>query len=520
MAQKITYVTSADRMDEIHREFGDAVERVRARFGDAHPMLINGQPVASSRTFTDVSPIDTRIVLGHFQEGERTHVDQAVHAARGAFGAWSRQPWRERLAQMRRLAEAVRGDRWDLAALMGFECGKNRMECLGDVEESADLIDYYCDQIELGDGFVRAMRPLGPAEQNSSVLRPYGVWAVISPFNFPLALAAGPAGAALAAGNTVVIKPATTTPWIALRFGELARDAGLPHGVLNIVTGGGATVGQALIDHADVDGVVFTGSKAVGLKLLRDNAGRPIPRPVITEMGGKNPAIVMPSADLDVASDGVMRSAFGAQGQKCSACSRILVHRDVRARFVEALVAKTKGIRIGNPLDRDVYLGPVINEAAVKTFESAVTRATADGARLLAGGGRITDEPFGHGYYVEPTIVDGLTIRHAIFKDELFVPVTAIATISTLEEAIAIANTTEYGLTAGIFSQDAGEVDAFFERIDAGVTYANRRAGATTGAWPGVNPFGGWKCSGSSGKGSGGPYYVQQFLREQSRVRA
>jgi 1-pyrroline-5-carboxylate dehydrogenase len=507
-------------MDEIHSEFDVAVERVRGRFGQTHPMLIHGRAVTASRTFADVSPIDARIVLGQFQEGERIHVDEAVAAARRACGTWSRFPWRERLTAMRRLAEAIRTDRWDLSALMGFECGKNRMECLGDVEESADLIDYYCDQIELADGFVRPMQPLGPAERNSSVLRPYGVWAVISPFNFPLALAAGPAGAALAAGNTVVIKPATTTPWIALRFGELARAAGLPDGALNVVTGGGGTVGQALLDHRDVNGVVFTGSKEVGLKLLRENASRATPRPVITEMGGKNPAIVMPSADLDKASDGVMRSAFGAQGQKCSACSRVLVHRDVRDRFVEALVAKTKQIRIGNPLDRDVYLGPVINEAAVNTFETAVTRATADGGRLLAGGGRLTDEPLRYGYFVEPTIVDGLTTGHSIFKDELFVPLTAITTIASLDEGIAIANTTEYGLTAGIFSEEPAEVDEFFERIEAGVTYANRRAGATTGAWPGVNPFGGWKCSGSSGKGSGGPYYVQQFLREQSRVRA
>jgi 1-pyrroline-5-carboxylate dehydrogenase len=520
MIQKITYVTSADRMEEIHREFDLAVERVRRRFGQTHPMLIDGRAATSDRTFADVSPIDARIVLGEFQEGERVHVDEAVASARRAFGTWGRLPWHERLGAMRRLAAAIRNDRWDLSALMGFECGKNRMECLGDVEESADLIDYYCDQIEQADGFVRPMQPLGPAERNSSVLRPYGVWAVISPFNFPLALAAGPAGAALAAGNTVVIKPATTTPWIALRFGELAREAGLPDGVLNVITGAGGTVGQALIDHADVNGVVFTGSKAVGLKLLRVNSSRAAPRPVITEMGGKNPAIVMPSADLDKASDGVMRSAFGAQGQKCSACSRVLVHRDVRNRFVDAFVAKTRQIRIGNPLDRDVYLGPVINEAAVNTFETAVTRATADGGRLLAGGGRITDGALRHGYFVEPTIVDGLTIRHSIFKDELFVPLTAITTVGSLDEAVAIANTTEYGLTAGIFSEEPAEVDEFFERIEAGVTYANRRAGATTGAWPGVNPFGGWKCSGSSGKGSGGPYYVQQFLREQSRVRA
>jgi 1-pyrroline-5-carboxylate dehydrogenase len=520
MSQKVTYVTSADRMDEIHRELDAAIDRVRERFGETHPMLIAGEPAISNRTFADVSPIDTRIVLGHFQEGDRTHAEQAVAAARRAFGTWGRLPWRDRVTAMRRLAVAIRGDRWDLSALMGFECGKNRLECIGDVEESADLIDYYCDQVEHADGFVRAMRPLGPSEQNSSVLRPYGVWAVISPFNFPLALAAGPAGAALVAGNTVVIKPASTTPWVALRFVELARDAELPPGVLNLVTGGGATVGQALIDHPEVNGIVFTGSKDVGLKILRNNAARPAPRPVITEMGGKNPAIVMASADLDKASDGVMRSAFGAQGQKCSACSRILVHGDVRDVFVQQLLEKTKRITIGNPLDRGVYLGPVINDAAVRTFETAVTRATADGGRLLAGGGRITGEPFIHGHYVEPTIIDGLTPGHALFRDELFVPVTAVMPIGSLDEAITAANTTEYGLTAGIFSEDSDEVDEFFERIQAGVTYANRRAGATTGAWPGVNPFGGWKCSGSSGKGSGGPYYVQQFLREQSRVRA
>src|SRR4029453_4636454 len=347
MTQKFTYVTSGDRVEEMHRELDAAIERVRGRFGNTHPMMIGGKAVTSGRTVADVSPIDTRVVLGHFQAGERVHADEAVAAARRAFGVWGRLPCRERLVLMRRLAETIRRDRWDLSALMGFECGKNRMECLGDVEESADLIDYYCDQIELAEGFVRPMQPLGPAERNSSVLRPHGVWVVISPFNSPLALAAGPAGAALAAGNTVVIKPATTTPWIALRFGELTRDAGLPDGALNIVTGSGAVLGQALIDHADVNGVVFTGSKEVGLKLLRENASRARPRPVITEMGGKNPAIVMPSADLDKASDGVMRSAFGAQGQKCSACSRVVVHRNIRDRFVEALVAKTTRIQIG-----------------------------------------------------------------------------------------------------------------------------------------------------------------------------
>jgi 1-pyrroline-5-carboxylate dehydrogenase len=240
---------------------------------------------------------------------------------------------------------------------------------------------------------------------------------------------------------------------------------------------------------------------------------------LIIEMGGKNPALIMRSADLDKAADGVMRSAFGAQGQKCSACSRVYVNQQIRSEFVQRLVEKTKAIKIGNPLKRDVYLGPVINEEAVSTYQRAVEQARQDGGTILTGGRRLTDGEFAHGYFVEPTIIDGLPLDHPLFSEELFVPITLIGDVTTLDEAIALANRTEYGLTAGIFSEDDGEIDRFFERIQAGVTYANRRAGATTGAWPGINSFGGWKASGSTGRGTGGPYYVQQFMREQSRVR-
>jgi 1-pyrroline-5-carboxylate dehydrogenase len=274
-----------------------------------------------------------------------------------------------------------------------------------------------------------------------------------------------------------------------------------------------------LIDNEGIDGVVFTGSKQVGLALMRDNAVRRVPRPLIVEMGGKNPAIVMASADLDKAADGVMRSAFGAQGQKCSACSRVYVQRDVRDTFVRLLVEKTRRIKVGNPLERNVWMGPVINEAAVLTYLSAVERAVRDGGRVLVGGQRIVEPPFDRGHFVEPTIIDGLPPDHPLFSEELFVPITVLADVLTLDDALDLANRTEYGLTAGIYSEDEDDISRFFERIQAGVTYANRRAGATTGAWPGVNPFGGWKASGSTGRGTGGPYYVQQFMREQSRVR-
>jgi 1-pyrroline-5-carboxylate dehydrogenase len=296
-------------------------------------------------------------------------------------------------------------------------------------------------------------------------------------------------------------------------------EAGIPAGVFNFVTGGGGTVGQELVENSDIDGVVFTGSKDVGMRLIRDNAARPIPRPLVIEMGGKNPALVMKSANLEQASDGVMRSAFGAQGQKCSACSRVYVDAEVREEFIRLLVEKTRKITVGNPLERDIYLGPVINEEAIHTYLRAVDQARRDGGRILIGGRRLTDGALAHGYFVEPTVIDGLPKSHPLFAEELFVPITLIGEVTTLDEAIDLANRTEYGLTAGIFSENDREIEQFFDRIQAGVTYVNRRAGATTGAWPGINSFGGWKASGSTGRGTGGPYYVQQFMREQSRVR-
>jgi 1-pyrroline-5-carboxylate dehydrogenase len=518
--QKITYATmTADRMDDLHRELDVAIETVKSSFGKSYPMMIGGRPVTGSSEFDDRSPIDTRILLGKFQSGSREQVRDAIAAARAAYPAWSARPWRDRVALLKKVADAIRDHRFELSALMGYEAGKNRLECIGDVEESADLIEYYCNEVEKHDGFTTKLGTLGPGEENYSVLRPYGVWAVISPFNFPLALAAGPSGGALVAGNTVVFKPASVTPLLGYKLYEMMMEAGVPAGVFNFVTGGGSTAGQELIDNPDIDGIVFTGSKDVGMHLIQTNATRAIPRPLIIEMGGKNPAIVMRSADLEKASDGVMRSAFGAQGQKCSACSRVYVTKAIRDEFVRLLVEKTKRIKIGNPLDRDVYLGPVINEDAVQTYERAIAQAKADGGVILTGGRRVTDGDFGHGYFVEPTVIDGLPVTHPLFGEELFVPITVVGDVMTLDEAIDLANGTEYGLTAGIFSEDDREIEQFFNRIQAGVTYANRRSGATTGAWPGINSFGGWKASGSTGRGTGGPYYVPQFMREQSRVR-
>jgi 1-pyrroline-5-carboxylate dehydrogenase len=517
---KITYATmTGDRMEDIHRELDRAIEGVRASFGRSFPLMIGGREVRAASEFEDRSPIDTRILLGTFQQASREQARDAIAAAKAAYPAWSARPWTERVALLKKVADRIRARRWELSALMGYEAGKNRLECVGDVEESADLIEYYCNQMDQHHGFATKLGTLGPNEENSSVMRPYGVWAVISPFNFPLALAAGPAAGALVAGNTAVFKPASATPLLGYMLYEVMAEAGVPAGVFNFITGGGSTAGQELIENTEVDGIVFTGSKDVGMHLIRDNAARRVPRPLIIEMGGKNPALIMASADLDKASDGVMRSAFGAQGQKCSACSRVYITKPIRDEFVRLLVEKTKKIKVGNPLHRDVYMGPVINEDAVKVYERAVAQARQDGGTILTGGRRLTDGEFAHGYFVEPTIIDGLPTSHALFSEELFVPITVIGDVTSLDEAIDLANSTEYGLTAGVFSEDDREIQRFFDRIQAGVTYVNRRAGATTGAWPGINSFGGWKASGSTGRGTGGPYYVQQFMREQSRVR-
>jgi 1-pyrroline-5-carboxylate dehydrogenase len=463
----------------------------------------------------DRSPIDTGLVLGRFAVAGPADVDRAVTAAHEAQRGWARLPWRERLAILRRASGLIRDRKYELAALMSLEVGKSRLEAMGDAEESADLIDYYCAQVEDADGFVRLMGRITPVERNTDLLRPYGVFACIAPFNFPLALSAGMSSAALAAGNAVIYKPAEDTPWTGLRLYEVYRDAGVPAGVFNLIVGHREAVGDALWHHPGVDGVVFTGSKAVGMRIHAGLGGGWI-KPCLLELGGKNAAIVMPSADLDSAAEGVMRSAFSLQNQKCSATSRVYVHHEVVAPFVERLLERTRTMRMGDPSERDVFFGPVINERAVARYEQAVAQARAEGV-VLHGGARLTGGVFDRGHFVAPTVAL-LPLESSLYREELFVPLLAVGEVRSLDEALAHANAVEYGLTAGIFSADPMEVERFFDEIEAGVCYANKRTGATTGAWPGAQPFCGWKGSGSTGKGGCGPYYVAQFTREQSRT--
>ena len=515
-AERVTYATlAAGQTEDFGRRYDEAAAAVLAQQAASHGHVIDGREVAGAESLDDSSPSDTRIVLGSFAVGDKSAVDAAVAAARRGFAPWSARPWAERCAVLRRAADLIEARGFELSALLSVEVGKNRLEAMGDVTETADLIRYYCDQVEANQGFARPMGQFTPQEKTFSVLRPYGVFGIIAPFNFPAALLGGPASGALVAGNTVVLKPSAEAPLAGLRFYSIFREAGVPGDALQLVFGPGAT-GALLANHPGLDGLLFTGSKEVGLPLLA-HFSRDYPKPCIVEMGGKNPAIVMPSADLDAASDGVMRSAFGLQGQKCSACSRVYVHREVEAEFTKRLVEKTAKLTIGDPARSASFLGPVIHSRAVDTYARAAEEARRDG-KVLAGGEVLRDGDKAHGHFVAPTIVAGLPKEHRLFRDELFVPFVAIAPVGSLGEAIDLANRTEYGLTAGFFSAQQQEIDTFLERIEAGVVYINRRAGATTGAWPGVQPFGGWKASGSSGKASGGLYYVQQFMREQSRT--
>jgi 1-pyrroline-5-carboxylate dehydrogenase len=515
MNLRFTYTTLGADLEGFHRDFDAAALEVEKDFGKTYPL--DARPArGEARFFADVSPCDTRVVVGRVAHGTREDHRAAVAAAKEAFPGWSRTPWRERVALVRAAAEAISERRFLLAALLVHEVGKNRTEAMGEVEESADLLRYYAQQLEDAGGFDRPMGRLAPNEDTRSVGRPYGVFAVISPFNFPIALPAGMAAGALLGGNTVVFKPSGDAPAIGWELARALVDAGIPRGAVQFVPGRGGEFGEEILSNPDVSGIVFTGSKEVGMRLLRGFGGE-FPKPCIVEMGGKNAAIVTAKADIDDAAEGVMWSAFGFGGQKCSACSRVYVERAVEKPFLDALLARTREIRIGHPIRRDVFLGPLIHAEAVARFEETAAWAAGEG-EILCGGRVLREGDLAHGFYVEPTIVAGLPKTHRIFREERFVPVLPVAPVDSLEEAIALANESEYGLTAGIFSEDPAEVERFFDRVEAGVTYANRRSGATTGAWPGVNPFCGWKGSGNTGRGVCGPYYVQQFLREQSRT--
>jgi 1-pyrroline-5-carboxylate dehydrogenase len=515
---RLTYSTMFDPPAEVHLRFDAALTDVRANLGAEHAMLIGGEDVRADGQFASVSPIDTELVLGRFQEGTSADVDLAVEKARAAWPAWARTPWPRRVDILLHAAQLIEASAFHLAAAVSLEVGKNRMEALADVQETVDLIRWYCREMQDNRGFVREMPkdPLpGDVSRNRSVLKSYGVWAVIAPFNFPFALAGGPASAALIAGNCVVFKAASATPWSGWLLSQCLRESGVPPGVFNYLTGAGERVGDPLVRHPHVAGVTFTGSYDVGMSIVRMFAQGRYPRPCIAEMGGKNAVIVSRHADLERAALGIVRSAFGLQGQKCSACSRILVERVVADQLVDRIVGLVRKIRVGDPTLQDNWMGPVINRAAHERFGRIAGELHSDG-QILCGGHSIDEGDLVRGYYCAPTLAQ-LPLGHRLWREEVFLPLTLLSPVASLDEAMEVANGIDFGLTAGFYGARE-ELDWFLEHIEAGVTYCNRPQGATTGAWPGYQPFGGWKGSGSTGRACGSFYYLQQYMREQSQT--
>jgi 1-pyrroline-5-carboxylate dehydrogenase len=519
LASKVTYVTlPAD--ERIGAEYEAALERVRHDLDQYYPMYIDGEEVQSDEgEFEHRSPIDTSIVVGHFQKGTRRHAKLAIEAAKRSLEAWSYMQWQERVRIMRRAADLMDQRRFEIAAAITYEVGKTRLEASAETSEAVDAIRYYANIMEENNGYTKKLGPGAPGEDCRMVSKPYGVWVVISPFNFPFMLANGMALGALITGNTIIFKPTSEAPLTGLMLYEIYRDAGLPKGVVNYVTGPGPEFEEEFTSNPDVAGIAFTGSRDVGLRLRREFlAHQPYPKPMVLEMGSKNPTIVTASADLRKAVEGIIRASSGYDGQKCSATSRVYVQDVVKSQFLDMLTTRVRELVVGDPRRKGVFLGPLINQTALERFTKAVKDAKRGGGTIVCGGHVRSDGDLARGYYVEPTVITDLPREHRLFSEELFVPLIVVDEFKTLDEALRKANDTDYGLTAGIFAEDPQEIQKFMNTIEFGVAYANRRGGATTGAWPGAQTFVGWKGSGATGKGIGGPHYLLSFIREQSQT--
>jgi len=516
---RLTYATMHNPPEAMHERFEAALARVEATLGGRHALFIDGVDRDASQYADRRSPIDDALHLGEYALADASDADAAMRAAHAAFPAWRAMPASERTRLVRRAATIMEERVYDIAAALVLEVGKNRMEALGEAQETVDFFNHYADDFEAHAGYVNELPndPVtGVISRNRSVMRPHGVWVVIAPFNFPLALAGGPVAAALVTGNTVVVKGASDTPWAARLLADCIRDAGLPPGVFNSLSGSGRDIGEMLVRHPLTAGITFTGSVTVGKQLLQHMAGGAWPRPCIAEMGGKNPCIVTAHADLDRAAAGIVRSAYGMGGQKCSALSRLYVHDSVADALIERLQKQIGAIHIGDPRRREHWLGPVVNASAYANYVRHVDELRTSGANMISGGAQIKNGDFARGYYVEPVLAES-PLAHPLWQHEMFLPVLMLHRFGDKDEAMRLANDSSMGLTAGFFGS-VDEMAWFHDNIEAGVTYVNRPQGATTGAWPGYQPFGGWKGSGSTGKAIASFYYLAQYLREQSRT--
>ena len=449
----------------------------------------------SGETFTSTNPADPSDVLGEFPKSTAEDVNAAVEAADKAFKDWSRTPAPKRGEILYRVAELIRERKEELARIMTREMGKVLNEARGDVQEAIDMGFYMAGEGRRLLGYTTPSEL--PLKACWAIRRPIGRIGLITPWNFPIAVPSWKIFPALIAGNTIVWKPATDTPRTAYEFVKLFEEAGLPPGVFNLVFGSGSGVGIPLVEHPKIDMISFTGSTEIGRDIYT-RAARKLIR-VHLEMGGKNPIIVMDDADLDLAVDGIVWSAFGTTGQRCTACSRLIVHEPIFDQLIEKLVEDTQALRLGNGLEPSVQVGPVVNETQLNKIHEYVEIGKGEGARLLLGGERATEGDLAKGYFYKPTIFVDVTPEMRIFREEIFGPVLSVVKAKDYDEAIRLANDTTYGLSSSIYTRNINLAMKAIEDLEAGITYINH---GTIGAEIHL-PFGGVKDTGNGGREAG-----------------
>lgn len=492
--------------------FEEHLAALRSRETRICPHRVGGSVYRGGTPFSRYDPSDRSRIVSQAFSADKAIVDLAVAEARKAQPSWRALDPEKRLSVIEALVPLLRSRREEIAALVSLEVGKARADTLIEVDECVDTIELSVKAYRDADAFTAPLTAPAGASWSGVVYRPYGVFGAIAPFNFPMAISLTMLVSALLTGNTVVFKPSALTPASGDAVFDLFLSAGIPKGVLNLIHGDGDT--GALLAASSVDGIVFTGSAEVGLDLVHQLSQPPFVRPVIAEMGGKNPAVISDTTtDIVAAARAVARSAFGMTGQKCTACSRAIVLDGVYDQFIEAIAAEARPFIYGDPARPTSIAGPLVNERAVQRYEQAIATARAEG-RVVIGGGSDTAV----GNFVEPTVIDGLAPGHRLTRDELFAPILSVVRVADFDAAIAEANAIPFGLSAGVFTNDAGERERFLDEIEAGIVFVNHEGGATTGVWPGNQTMAGWKASGTTGKGGFGPYYIQQFVREQSRT--
>jgi 1-pyrroline-5-carboxylate dehydrogenase len=489
--------------------FEKALAEVRASLGQTHPLVIGGERLEGEKTFDTRNPARPSEVLARFQSASKDQATRAIETAHRAFATWSKTPAAERAAYLIEAARRMRERRHHFSAWMVLEVGKSWPEADADTAEAIDFMEFYAREMLRYD----APHPITqlPGERDTMIYVPLGVGAVIPPWNFPLAICVGMTTAAVVTGNTVVLKPASESPGIAWQFFQLIEEVGLPAGVINFLTGSGGVIGDTLVRHPRTRFVSFTGSKEVGIGINRLAAevqpGQIWLKRVVAEMGGKDAIIVDEEADLEAAAQGVAASAFGFQGQKCSACSRAIVSTKIYEPFLEKLKAHVEKIAMGDPEKPGVTLGPVVSESAHRKILEYIEVGKQEG-RVIAGGGAGP----GPGYFIQPTVIADVKPTARIAQEEIFGPVLAVIPVSSYDEALAAANGTEYGLTGAVYTKNPDKIERAKREFFVGNLYINRKC---TGAIVGAHPFGGFNMSGTDSK-AGGRDYLLLFLQAKS----